>query len=473
MMDETGHALAGVHRVEEHPLERGAHLNGLVHRIGRDPVGIADMGVVDHDGGGAEGAVEAELLDDPFGERANDRCEVLVGTTRTHAQNWHRRPLDREAGDEPRLRAARAGGMDDLGRGEPHGVGLSQDLHCGGAVTERPDDRRPAERDGIRPSTGGLEFVSPRSKRSIHVGAGRMIEHGGAEQRVELEIAAPVVRVGPLGKSMLEQEFTLDAEAGGSSGGLPAVIALRRTDRQHDIGILLQRVGQEVLELANLVAADREAGCVIAFHPDPGTPECSRQAIEWFERGRKVGKADVRDGGRHGRKVSPGYAPVMAVMTRQPADWTDRAPLKIRAVREICATPQDVWDVLCDHERWPEWFSALDKAEATGGTGLGSTRTVWVAKKPIHEEFIVWDEPRSWGFSVVEAEGPLGLVTETLNERVDIQVLSDDRVRVTYLMALQPKPRTGLLFRVLKRQLTKTLRQSLAGLERRIEAQRA
>ena len=74
----------------------------------------------------------------------------------------------------------------------------------------------------------------------------------------------------------------------------------------------------------------------------------------------------------------------------------------------------------------------LDKAEATGGTGLGSTRTVWVAKKPIHEEFIVWDEPRSWGFSVVEAEGPLGLVTETLNERVDIQVLSDDRVRVTY-----------------------------------------
>ena len=163
----------------------------------------------------------------------------------------------------------------------------------------------------------------------------------------------------------------------------------------------------------------------------------------------------------------------MAVMTRQPADWTDRAPLKIRAVREICATPQDVWDVLCDHERWPEWFSALDKAEATGGTGLGSTRTVWVAKKPVHEEFIVWDEPRSWGFSVVEAEGPLGLVTETLNERVDIQVLSDDRVRVTYLMALQPKPRTGLLFRVLKRQLTKTLRQSLAGLERRVEAQRA
>lgn len=84
-MHETGHALAGVHRVEEHPLERGAHLDGLVHRIGRNPVGVTDVGVVNYNGGGAEGAVEAELLDDPFGKRANDRCEVLVRTTRTHA----------------------------------------------------------------------------------------------------------------------------------------------------------------------------------------------------------------------------------------------------------------------------------------------------------------------------------------------------------------------------------------------------
>ena len=255
-------------------LERGAHLDGLVHRIGRNPVGVADVGVVDHDGGGAEGAVEAEPLDDPFGERANDRCEVLVRTTRTHAQNRHGRPLDREAGDEPRLRAAGARGVDDLGRREPHGVGLSEDLHCGGAVTERPDDRGSAEWDGIRPATG-CRSSSTRGERSVHVGADRMVKHGGAEQRIELEVAAPVVCVGPLGESMLEQEFALDAEASGGSSGLPAVIALRRTDRQHDVGALLQRIGQEVLELANLVAANREAGCVIAFHPDSGTPSAA------------------------------------------------------------------------------------------------------------------------------------------------------------------------------------------------------
>ncbi|MEO0492754.1 MAG: SRPBCC family protein [Actinomycetota bacterium] len=162
----------------------------------------------------------------------------------------------------------------------------------------------------------------------------------------------------------------------------------------------------------------------------------------------------------------------MAEMTRQPADWTDRAPVKVRAAREIHASPHEVWDVLVDHDRWPEWFEAIDDAKATGGTGLGSTRTVWVAKKPIDEEFIVWDEPHSWGFSVTRAEGLLGRVLETLNERVDIQVLSDDRVRVTYLMAMQPKPRTGIVMRFVKPQLTKGLRAALAGLETHIEAQR-
>ena len=125
-----------------------------------------------------------------------------------------------------------------------------------------------------------------------------------APSNVELEIAAPVVRAGPLGKSMLEQEFTLDAEAGGSSGGLPAVIALRRTDRQHDIGILRQR-GQEVLEACEPCCRRSRDRLRHRVSSRSGDPECSRQAIEWFERGRKVGKADVRDGGRHGRKVPP------------------------------------------------------------------------------------------------------------------------------------------------------------------------
>ena len=163
----------------------------------------------------------------------------------------------------------------------------------------------------------------------------------------------------------------------------------------------------------------------------------------------------------------------MAMLTRRGPEWTDTAPVKVRASREMHASPEEVWAAICDHGRWPEWFDAIDGSRATGGDGLGSTRTVTIGKADVHEEFIVWDEPRSWGFSVVEAEGPLGRVAETLNERIDIQVLSADRVRVTYLMAFQPKKRTGPLFRVLKGGLAKNLRSALAGLERFIEAERS
>ena len=160
-------------------------------------------------------------------------------------------------------------------------------------------------------------------------------------------------------------------------------------------------------------------------------------------------------------------------MTRRPPEWTDRAPVKIRASRELIATPDEVWAAICDHERWPEWFEAIDGCRGTGGEGLGSTRTVTIGKADVHEEFIVWDEPRSWGFSVVEAEGPLGRVAETLNERIDIQVLSPDRVRVTYLMAFQPRRFTAPAFRLLSGGLKKNLRAALAGLERFIDTQRA
>ncbi|MEM9203304.1 MAG: SRPBCC family protein [Actinomycetota bacterium] len=162
----------------------------------------------------------------------------------------------------------------------------------------------------------------------------------------------------------------------------------------------------------------------------------------------------------------------MAEFTRQPPEWTDRAPIKVRASREMLAEPAEVWAAICDHERWPEWFDALSGARGTGGEGLGSTRTVTVGNAEIDEEFIVWDEPRSWGFTVLRAGGPLGRVAESLNERIDIQVLSPDRVRVTYLMAFQPRRFAKPAFRVLSGGLKKNLRASLGNLERFIEAER-
>lgn len=164
----------------------------------------------------------------------------------------------------------------------------------------------------------------------------------------------------------------------------------------------------------------------------------------------------------------------MRDMTPRPPEWIDSAPIKTRASREIIATPEEVWAVLIEHTRWPEWFDALARAEGTGGDGLGSTRSVWIKNWRIDEEFVIWDEPNSFGFTVLAADGPIGRFAETLNERVDVQVLSPDRVRVTYLQGWQP--RSGFAARVLKstaKRTTQQLRGALASLEDHIERERS
>lgn len=164
----------------------------------------------------------------------------------------------------------------------------------------------------------------------------------------------------------------------------------------------------------------------------------------------------------------------MRDLSRQPAEWIETAPHKIRAARELVATPDEVWAVLVDHERWPEWFSVLDRAEPTGGEGLGSTRSVWIRNWRLDEEFVVWDEARSFGFTILGADGPIGRLAESLTERVDIQVLSADRVRVTYLQGWLP--RSAFAARILKltaKPTTTRLRAALADLENHVDARRA
>ena len=164
----------------------------------------------------------------------------------------------------------------------------------------------------------------------------------------------------------------------------------------------------------------------------------------------------------------------MKELVRQPAEWIDKAPIKIRASREIVASPDEVWAVLAAHERWPEWFDALARAEGTGGEGLGSTRSVWIKKWRIDEEFIVWDEPKAFGFVVLTADGPIGRFAQTLLERVDIQVLSTDRVRVSYMQGFEA--RSAFSARMLgfaSNGLKKTLRAALGELEKHIERERA
>jgi len=151
----------------------------------------------------------------------------------------------------------------------------------------------------------------------------------------------------------------------------------------------------------------------------------------------------------------------MAVLAPQPIEFADTAPVRAEGTAVLDATPAEVWAVLLDYERWPDWFFGLASCAATSdpATGVGSTRqVVLTGGSTFQERFIAWDDERLWAFTATEMKPP-GF--RSLVERVVIEEVSPGRTRVTYRMAfdLKPalKPLGALLPKVLGRVLTKAM----------------
>jgi len=153
----------------------------------------------------------------------------------------------------------------------------------------------------------------------------------------------------------------------------------------------------------------------------------------------------------------------------RPPEWIHQAPVKVSVAREMWATPDVIFDALCDHESWPEWFSSIRKVERIGEQreGVGSRRRVTINRRfSVDEEFNVWDPGKAWGFTVYEAS--IGAI-RSLNELVEIQAISDERTRVTYTMGFDPGPVFAALLKAGgKRALKRNLANALDHLGRRV-----
>ena len=161
----------------------------------------------------------------------------------------------------------------------------------------------------------------------------------------------------------------------------------------------------------------------------------------------------------------------MAAYVPQGLAFADDAPLRFEASHVVAATPAEIWPVLCDHERWPEWWSSLTKVTSTStpASGVGSTREV-VLKGGLtfQEEFIAWDEGECWAFTGIE--GPP--VARSLVERVTLAPVDDQRTEVTYRMAVAPRPGCGFLVKAARRSVERNLREALANLDAQTAARR-
>lgn len=136
-------------------------------------------------------------------------------------------------------------------------------------------------------------------------------------------------------------------------------------------------------------------------------------------------------------------------------------------VVEIDATPERVWEVMSDVDRWPEWTETVTSVRRldADGLGLGSRVRVEQPKLPATEYVVTEFEPGQ-GFTWV-ATGP-GVRT-TARHRIEARGYSGARVRLSVDQAGPLGVVMGGLF--LRRLTDRYLAAEAAGLKARSEAE--
>ncbi len=158
----------------------------------------------------------------------------------------------------------------------------------------------------------------------------------------------------------------------------------------------------------------------------------------------------------------------MKALVRQDIGWIDRAPVVARGAGTTTASPSAVFAVLADHERWPEWFGNVKKAEVLGpAAGVGARRRITVPGLVVDEEFIVWDEGQRCSFTGTAARPVVFL---SLIEDCVLVPRPDGGTDITYSMYFQPTALTGPFLRLAAPALRRNITAALRALAARAEA---
>jgi len=137
------------------------------------------------------------------------------------------------------------------------------------------------------------------------------------------------------------------------------------------------------------------------------------------------------------------------------------------AEREIAASPTAIWEVLADHEAWPEWFDAVKSITVAGpAAGVGAQRRVRLPGLDIDEELVAWDVGERFAFRAVALSRG---IFESINERITIEALNSGRSRVTYIQAFAPAWWFRAPFRLARGKFRRDLEDALRGLAVRVE----
>ena len=88
--------------------------------------------------------------------------------------------------------------------------------------------------------------------------------------------------------------------------------------------------------------------------------------------------------------------------------WLETADISLVFTAEIDASPEEVFDVLADHEGWTSWFSPVKSVTDIGpSAGVGARRRVQVPPLTVDEKFIAWDRPSRYTFTITAISLPV------------------------------------------------------------------
>lgn len=91
----------------------------------------------------------------------------------------------------------------------------------------------------------------------------------------------------------------------------------------------------------------------------------------------------------------------MVTVRREDLTFLEGAPLRFSLQRAFSAPPERVFDALADSPGWAKWLPGVRSCTSDRG-GVGGTRRLRLAGGAVFdEEFIAWDRPHRWGFTVV------------------------------------------------------------------------
>ena len=270
---QSGHRLTLVDRVGEHALGAGDELDGIDGLLVGDAVGRPGIAVDDGDLLRSERTTDT----DPLGRIVGDARDLGDGLLQRLGgidpdDSAVVATFESKSGDHPGMRRSGDCAHDDVIE-EDVVLGL-----LGGDLASPVGEAEPtkrmvgrARRDRIRRATGGHDGL----ESSLPAVADTDVEPGvvhpdvAAHDARQLDVPDPLIaRIGPLNPVLLHRH-RLQAEVTGDTRDLASVVRLDTADRHQRVTPLGEGVRHEVLQLADLVATERDTRvAVLTLGPD-------------------------------------------------------------------------------------------------------------------------------------------------------------------------------------------------------------